>query len=73
MEPQTERLSFIVGINTGYGQRFFLIKMQKTHKALYDVLAGFYLQDTAERERRSKKNGGVLNLLGGIFKSIFAF
>ena len=32
------------------------VKMQKTHKALYDVLAGFYLQDTAERERRSKKS-----------------
>jgi Mlc titration factor MtfA (ptsG expression regulator) len=31
------------------------VKMQKTHKALYDVLAGFYQQDTAERERRSKR------------------
>ena len=31
------------------------VKMQKNHKALYDVLAGFYLQDTAERERRSKR------------------
>jgi len=30
------------------------VKMQKAHKALYDVLPGFYLQDTAERERRSK-------------------
>ncbi len=37
------------------------VKMQKNHKALYDVLAGFYQQDTAERERRSRKNshGGV--------------
>jgi len=31
------------------------VKMQKTHKALYDVLSDFYMQDTAERERRSKK------------------
>lgn len=31
------------------------VKMQRTHKALYDVLAGFYRQDTAERELRSKK------------------
>ncbi len=31
------------------------VKMQKSHKALYDVLAEFYMQDTAERERRSKK------------------
>ena len=30
------------------------MKMQKTHKDLYDVLAGFYQQDTAERERQSK-------------------
>ncbi len=28
------------------------VQMQKKHKALYDVLAGFYLQDTAGRERR---------------------
>ncbi len=32
------------------------IKMQKSHKALYAVLSGFYLQDTAERERLSKRN-----------------
>ncbi len=31
------------------------IQMQRKHKALYDVLAGFYLQDTAERERRSRR------------------
>jgi Mlc titration factor MtfA (ptsG expression regulator) len=31
------------------------VAMQETHKALYDVLAGFYRQDTAERERRSRK------------------
>lgn len=30
------------------------LKMQKTHKDLYDVLSGFYQQDTAERERQSK-------------------
>ena len=37
------------------------VKMQKNHKALCDVLAGFYQQDTAERERSSRKNsrGGV--------------
>ncbi len=29
------------------------IEMQKDHRALYDVLAGYYMQDTAERERRS--------------------
>jgi Mlc titration factor MtfA (ptsG expression regulator) len=33
------------------------VKMQKTHKALYDVLSGLYQQDTAERERRSRKTG----------------
>ncbi len=35
------------------------IEMQKDHRALYDVLAGYYMQDTAERERRvmeSSKN-----------------
>ena len=32
------------------------IKMQKGHKALYDVLAGFYRQDTAQRERRYRRN-----------------
>ncbi|NIA19899.1 MAG: hypothetical protein GWP07_05670 [Xanthomonadaceae bacterium] len=31
------------------------VKMQKLHKDLYDVLLGFYQQDTAERERRGKK------------------
>ncbi len=31
------------------------VKLQKKHGALYDALAGFYLQDTAERERRSQK------------------
>ncbi len=35
------------------------IEMQNTHRALYDVLAGFYLQDTAERERRSQKHSAV--------------
>ena len=91
MALQTERLNFIVWINTGHGQRFFSqaffelrslsekgrktfldpygakneaeffavatelffdqpVKMQQKHGALYDSLAGFYLQDTAERE-----------------------
>ncbi len=27
------------------------VKMQKSHKALYDVLSGFYMQDTAKREK----------------------
>jgi len=39
------------------------VKMQKTHKALYDVLAGFYLQDTAKRERHSKKDRSDLRRL----------
>ena len=32
------------------------IQMQKKHPALYEVLAGFYRQDTAERERRHRKH-----------------
>lgn len=36
------------------------VKMQKTHRDLYDILAGFYLQDTAERERQSKKHNAVM-------------
>ncbi len=32
------------------------VQMQKKHKALYDVLSDFYLQDTAERERHCKRN-----------------
>ncbi len=36
------------------------IEMQKSHKALYDTLAGFYLQDTAERERQSRKRAFVM-------------
>ncbi len=31
------------------------LQMQKKHRALYDVLAGFYRQDTAGRERRHRK------------------
>ncbi len=31
------------------------VKMQKTHQALYDVLAGFYRQDTAAREQRYRQ------------------
>lgn len=30
------------------------LEMQKNHKALYDVLSGFYMQDTAERELHSR-------------------
>lgn len=36
------------------------LQMEKQHRALYDVLAGFYLQDTAERERQSKKHNMTL-------------
>ncbi len=38
------------------------IKMQRTHKVLYDVLAGFYLQDTAKRELRYKKSSSLKRL-----------
>ncbi len=31
------------------------IQMQSKHKALYDVLSGFYQQDTAARERRFRR------------------
>lgn len=34
------------------------IQMQTMHKALYDVLSGFYMQDTAERERCHKDGSG---------------
>ncbi|MBW1645082.1 MAG: zinc-dependent peptidase [Deltaproteobacteria bacterium] len=32
------------------------VKMQETHQALYAVMAAFYQQDTAERERRRRKD-----------------
>jgi len=33
------------------------VSMEKTHKALYNVLAGFYRQDPADRERRAHNHG----------------